>query len=397
MNKCYIFLSHLNTNRFVKAFSQTLKCTTFHAVPITDTIANASRALARVRENATIENTSSKSIMNTIQTLSKLDEELKKRPSYKSVFDYSWSEWSGVIPQDTFVAFAGILRGTEEIFKSCTAQGREWYYFDHAYFFSYGCYNDSIAGDKWFRICKNNVHKTHIDRSTAVDQRYNNLIARLDKNLIEQLIPKPWRYTGSHILVIPPTYHTARWYGIDRKQWTSSIVNKIRQHDQKRRIVVREKFKDGADWGDRVDKPLNDDLVDCYAMVSFHSTAAVKALMAGIPCFTSEHSPAFPVSLGLSELHKIGSPLYSNEREDWIKSLLFSQFTLDEMRDGTAFSYLNFDKKCRPSIKRIYCVEFLKCIKYRLSLGPKYCVEFLKCIERRLRLFRNNITSYKSS
>ena len=50
-------------------------------------------------------------------------------------------------------------------------------------------------------------------------------------------------------------------------------------------------------------------------MVSFHSMCAVHAVMAGIPSFCSEHSPAYPVSLGLNELDQIKDPLYTGERK----------------------------------------------------------------------------------
>ena len=45
-------------------------------------------------------------------------------------------------------------------------------------------------------------------------------------------------------------------------------------------------------------------------MVSFHSMCAVQAVMSGIPSYCSEHSPAYPVSLGLDELDQINSGTY---------------------------------------------------------------------------------------
>ena len=77
---------------------------------------------------------------------------------------------------------------------------------------------------------------------------------------------------------------------------------------------------------DRKETPLSDDLKDCYAMVSFHSMCAVHAVM-NVPSFCSEHSPAYPVSLGLNELDQIKDPLYTGERKDWVKSLMCAQFT----------------------------------------------------------------------
>ena len=76
-------------------------------------------------------------------------------------------------------------------------------------------------------------------------------------------------------------------------------------------------------------------------MVSFHSMCAVHAVVAGIPSFASEHSPAWPVSLSLKELDQIEDPLYSGEREQWLHSLLGSQFTEAEMLAGNAYHFVN--------------------------------------------------------
>ena len=54
------------------------------------------------------------------------------------------------------------------------------------------------------------------------------LFERLNKKCQDELTPKPWHYEGEHILVIPPSYHTAKWYGIDRHEWTKDIVKKLK-------------------------------------------------------------------------------------------------------------------------------------------------------------------------
>ena len=76
-------------------------------------------------------------------------------------------------------------------------------------------------------------------------------------------------------------------------------------------------------------------------MISFHSMCAVQAVINGIPSYCSEHSPAFPVSLGLNELDQIKDPLYAGDREDWVKSLMCAQFTEEEMKSGQAYGHLN--------------------------------------------------------
>ena len=257
--------------------------------------------------------------------------------------DYSWPTWNGEIEENTQVVFQGLVRGTKAVHDVCISEGRDWYYFDQPYFFS-NDYQQSDTGDRWYRICKNNTQKNYIEKSRAVNRRYDDLIERINQKCRDELIPKPWQYEGQHILVIPPSYHTAHWYGIDRLEWQDDIVKKLKKHTRKD-IVVRQKFKNDEDWGERLDKPLSEDLKNCYAMVSFHSMCAVHAVMAGVPSYCSEHSPAYPVSLGLNQLDQIKDPLYTGERHDWIKSLMCAQFTELEMMNGKAWSHLNGENK----------------------------------------------------
>jgi hypothetical protein len=233
------------------------------------------------------------------------------------------------------------VRGTKEVYEVANSEGTDWYYFDQPYFFMKD-YQQSDTGDRWYRICKNNTQKNFLDKSyKKVNTRYNKLISRLNPKCIDELTPKPWQYGGKHILIIPPSYHTACWYGIDSMKWTEDVIKTIAKYDRKHPVKVRQKFKNGVNWGEKLDRPLSEDLKDCFAMVSFHSMCAVQAVMNGIPSFCSEHSPAYPVSLGLDKLNEICDPLYAADREHWVKSLMCAQFTEEEMKSGQAYGHLN--------------------------------------------------------
>ena len=253
-------------------------------------------------------------------------------------FDYTFPTWNGKIPD--VAVFQGLLRGTKKVHDVCIAEQKDFFYFDQPYFFS-NDYQQSDTGDKWYRICKNNTQKNYLEKSYKVDRRFAKLIDRIHQKCRDELTPKPWQYDGKHILVIPPSFHTARWYGIDKDEWTKDIVKKLKEHTR-REIIVRQKYHLNSDWSPyRNETPLSEHLKDCYAMVSFHSMCAVQAVMNGIPSYCSEHSPAYPISLGLNELDQIKDPLYAGDREDWVKSLMCSQFTVDEMKSGQAYRHLN--------------------------------------------------------
>jgi|TARA_B100001964_G_scaffold241986_1_gene315640 hypothetical protein len=255
-----------------------------------------------------------------------------------------WPEWNGKL-EDTDrvieVAFQGIIRNTKTVYDCCIKNNIPFYYFDQPYFFYTGYADHPDFRDSWYRICKNNVQKTYISLDPKHEHRFKRIYASLEnRQAQEQIRLRDWRTGGNHkhILVIPPSFHTARWYGIDRHIWTKNIVSRLKTYTD-RKILVRPKYMENKDWGEKEKRPLSKDLKDCWAMVSWHSMCASEAIVKGIPCFTSEHSPAAPVSLRLNKLSMIEKPIVP-DREKWLWSLVGSQFTFQDMRGGTAYRYV---------------------------------------------------------
>jgi len=262
----------------------------------------------------------------------------KETNSGEHLYNYTFPSFGGSIPEDAEFCFQGLIRGTHKLKKFFTTN--KWYYFDQPYFYYTHYKEHPDFKDQWYRINVNDVQTTSIKEHPKHMERYNRLL-RKSRSEIEL---EKWRTEGSHILVIPPSYHTAKWYDKDETEWVNNIVEQIKKHTD-RPIKIRYKYKDGLKFGgptERVDsdKPLSEDLVDCWAMVSFHSMCASHAVRRGIPSFASEHSPAAPVSFSLNKLNRIEDPLIC-AREKWMASLLGSQFTLEEMKSGYAYRYLN--------------------------------------------------------
>lgn len=109
------------------------------------------------------------------------------------------------------------------------------------------------------------------------------------------------------------------------KDWCRATEEELKKHTD--RPIVR-KEKGGS---------ILDVLRNAHAVVSLSSVAEVEAAVRGIPVFTSWDSPACQVSE--KDLSKIETPIYP-EREGWLRTLSYSQFTLEEMRNGTAASIL---------------------------------------------------------
>ena len=73
------------------------------------------------------------------------------------------------------------------------------------------------------------------------------------------------------------------------------------------------------------------------AFVVHSSVAAVEAAQGGIPVFGPPTSPAH--GIGQEDLTKIDSPIYP-DRTNWVRTLTYSQFTLDEIKNGTAWAII---------------------------------------------------------
>ena len=54
--------------------------------------------------------------------------------------------------------------------------------------------------------------------------------------------------------------------------------------------------------------------------------------------FVCSESMGVPVSL--TDFSQIKDPLYTPEREQWIDTLLANQFTMKEIKNGTAWKYV---------------------------------------------------------
>jgi hypothetical protein len=96
-----------------------------------------------------------------------------------------------------------------------------------------------------------------------------------------------------------------------------------------RQIVVR--FKNSK-------RPLQQDLDGAHAVVANGTIAAVEAAILGYPVFDAPGSAAALV--GQTDLTQIEHPVYP-DREPWVRSLAYCQFSEAELVDGTLWKLLS--------------------------------------------------------
>jgi len=138
----------------------------------------------------------------------------------------------------------------------------------------------------------------------------------------------PWAKDGRHIVIAEPSETYQRFHGIEG--WTARTLAQLKQLTD-RPIVIRDKEMQ------RFGRKLHEDLKGAHCLVTHGSNAAVEAVIMGCPVFVHPDSAASLV--GLTDLKDIEAPIYP-DREPWVHSLAYSQFSERELIDGTLWKLL---------------------------------------------------------
>ena len=213
---------------------------------------------------------------------------------------------------DKPIACFGVLRGTGEIIKKVRS---DRYYFDHAYLYGNRHKPSKVSGERIYRLTKNHYHIQTIQELTDEDHE------RI-KKYKPYIKLKPWKTNGDYILIIAPSHFQIAYHNIG--SWVDDTIKILKQHTD-RPIKVRDK---------KSMKPLREEVQSAYAVVSHNSAVVVDAVVNGVPVFCDKMNMGVPI--GLTDFSKIEQPIKPG-RLNWIYSLLANQFTMTEIRNGTAW------------------------------------------------------------
>src|SRR5690606_38444916 len=148
---------------------------------------------------------------------------------------------------------------------------------------------------------------------------------------------KPWRASGSHVVVCPQSDHFMRVIAGYPGKWRDEVVAALRQVTD-REIRVREwSANKGA-----LSATLEADLVGAHALVTWSSAAAVTAILAGVPVIAMGQCAASTMSAAaIDDLENL--PM-RDDRERWASVLADNEWSLDEFRAGVAWRSLNAEE-----------------------------------------------------
>jgi hypothetical protein len=188
------------------------------------------------------------------------------------------------------------------------------------WFIDSGYTNFVESNKKWHRLVRNHIHF------------YKEFEAPVDRLGVFNQFPKQWRTSGEKILVIEPGPFAAGISRIDLKTWKYGVEAELRKFTDKK-IVFREKTpKKQRD-------PLYQHLCneDYYCLVNISSNAATEAIWAGVPTITLDTHITNSVTVNkLSDVNNLVRPNLAN----WLCMLSYSQFTYEELINGTALEII---------------------------------------------------------
>ncbi len=184
-------------------------------------------------------------------------------------------------------------------------------------YYSVGWYNTGGLGD-------------YFNSDIYSDDRWSKLKVEL----------REWKTTGEVILLCGQVPHDTSVQHIDYRKWLTAAARELLKRSG-RKIVFRPHplFQDIEIEGvERSNRTLIEDFERAFAVVTFNSTTAVDSVIAGIPTYSfDKRSMAYEVT---SHSFKTLDNPPTFEREAWANRLAYTQWHIDEIRQGKPWLHL---------------------------------------------------------
>ena len=226
--------------------------------------------------------------------------------------DPVWCVAGDPVPDDQSVLIRNIINN-HDLLAHRLAQNLPFWFVDSGYT------NFLEPNKRWHRLVRDHMH-------VAPDTAYY----PADRLGLLPVLPRPWRTQGSKILVVCASQYHYHLHGTSLDVWQANVKAQLGKFTD-REIEFRPKNLNKKKRTSLYEDLVTDD--DIYCVISDSSAAAVEAIWLGIPVITLQRHVTAPVAR--SKFYDINN-LYRGPLGDWLCALTYSQFTKQEMLDGTA-------------------------------------------------------------
>jgi len=230
------------------------------------------------------------------------------------------------------------------VMETQASRNRYWLSIDSNVFI----YKDKLNPHRYLRYSFNGVFPATgiYCNNTPGIENWNNIRRHYNMDL------KPWRSTGSHILITLQRPMGWSMRGQNLMAWLENTFANIRRYSD-RPIIIR--WHPG-DWKNypkydavlkkyRVtispqERHITQDLVNCWALVCHNSTPSAVAPIEGVPAFiTDDPSYSQGGDIANTDFSRLENPLMP-DREQWIKKLAQCHWSFEDLRSGRCWSHM---------------------------------------------------------
>lgn len=162
---------------------------------------------------------------------------------------------------------------------------------------------------------------------------------------------KDYRKNGEHILICLQRNGGWSMRGLDVMVWLNKTINELRRYTT-RPIIVRghpgdKKVSEYLKIRGRnliisnLKNPLQYDLQNAWATITYNSSPGVASLIEGVPVFAMDPDPNYSQYSDVANhsLADIENPTL-HERQSWIERVSMSHWKFDELKSGEAWSFM---------------------------------------------------------
>lgn len=232
---------------------------------------------------------------------------------------------------DVFFGTESQMVAWQQAQRRAAAGGAPYYYCDNAY--------TDPQRQVYFRVTKNALQIDPTEWIEHADGTRERRLRHSDGRRLEalRLTIKPWRDKPSGEILVCPQSDSFMKSTLGRMgNWTQETVDRLKAWGFGDRIRVRPWNRDKK----QAFIELHNDLDHAALVVTWSSSSAITALYEGIPAI-SEDGAANALTGPLTAEAVADPPRPSmDERRRFFEILADNQFTLDEMRNGTAWRWL---------------------------------------------------------